>query len=44
MHTHSTVYERFLRGALADVALRHCPALLELLEISAHSFDLAQVT
>lgn len=39
----STAYERYLRAALGDVALRHCPALLELLEISVHTFNTAQV-
>ena len=32
-----------LRAVLGDVANRHCPALLELLEIGPYTFDAAQV-
>lgn len=42
--SHRTVCERYLRAVLRNVSHRHCPALLELLEISARSFDPAQVT
>ena len=37
-----TVYEPYLRAVLDDVVNRHCPALLELLQVSKQTFDLAQ--
>ena len=37
-----TVYEHYLRAVLDDVVNRHCPKLLEFLQVSPHTFDLAQ--
>lgn len=37
-----TVYEHYFRAVLDDVVNRHCPKLLEFLEVSPHTFDMAQ--